>query len=49
MDFDIMSALWFAMLVLLTMWASRTLAGVMTASDSQAANTVGRALGSIVG
>lgn len=49
MEFDVMSALWFAMLVLLTMWASRTLAGVLTNSDNQAAQAIGRGLGSIVG
>lgn len=49
MEFDIVTALWFAMLVLITMWLSRMAAGVLSASDNTAAQAVGRALGAVVG
>ena len=49
MEFDIVEAIWFSLLVLIVMAFYRVMAGVLSASDNSAAQAVGRGLGAIVG
>lgn len=49
MDYDLPSALWVMMLVLITLFVFRLGAGYLAGRDNTAAATVGKAIGAIVG
>jgi hypothetical protein len=49
MEFDGITAIWFALLVLIAMAAWRLIAGIMAASDTLAVAKIGTGLGAIVG
>lgn len=48
MDFDVATALWIALIVILTMAIARTTAGYLASRDNPSAQVIGRALGAIV-
>lgn len=48
MQYTVFDALWIALIVLVTLWLSRMVAGVMANSDNPLINKMGTALGSVV-
>lgn len=49
MDYDLPSALWIMLLVLVTLFVFRLTAGFLVSRENGPAQTVGKAIGSIVG
>lgn len=49
MDYSLFDALWVAIIVLLTLWGGRIVAGVLGGSSNAMIAKIGTGLGSIVG